>query len=285
MTQNKENNIDKEGYYILGWESEKKKKNFPGWLWTVAGGVLLAAAILFVTNGKQRFFEVAATTDADTIAHDIWYNNADASLPPCTIVKDTVVDNLHLKILTPVNAVPELCLRRLDTSETDIVFAALATDVRRDNGKIVGAYVYAGEPLSWGRSKRGYCAIIDGNMALGVADDSPLFERATEQGGYFFRQYPAVDNGVMVRNNPENASFRRALCLLDGKVCIVVSTDRVLMNDFSSALVNLGVRDAIFLVGGTGDGWYRTEDGTMCRLGSDYIKNNRYINYIVFREE
>lgn len=287
MTQNKEsNNTGKEGYYILGWESEKRKRRFPWWLWVVFGGAFLAVASLLVFNVKQRatIVQVMATNN-DTVTQNIWYNNVDTSLPSCLMAKDTIVDSLHLKILTPVNAVPEIHMGQIDTSETDIIFAALAADLGRDNGKIIGAFVYEGEPLSWGLSKRGYCAIIDGSIALGVADDSPLFERATEQGGYFFRQYPAVDNGVIVENNPKNASFRRALCQLNGKVCIVVSVDRVRMNDFSTILVNMGVENAIYLVGSTEDGWYRTEDGKLSRLGKKYSKNNPNINYLVFRTQ
>ena len=57
------------------------------------------------------------------------------------------------------------------------------------------------------------------------------------------------------------------------------------MNDFSNTLVKLGVQDAIFLVGGTADGWYRTGDGTMCRLGKKTVKGNGFINYLVFRAQ
>jgi hypothetical protein len=200
-------------------------------------------------------------------------------------VSETAIDSVELKILTPYNAIPELHLGRIDTSDTEILFAALAADIRRDNGKIVGAFVHEGEPRSWGLSKRGYCAIFDDEITLGVADNSPLFEQATEQGGSFFRQYPSVDNGKIVSNNPENLSFRRALCAFDGKVCIIISTNRVLMNDFSAALVKLGVRNAILLVGSTEDGWYRTEDGRLNRLGKKYAKNNPNINYLVFRAQ
>ena len=122
---------------------------------------------------------------------------------------------------------------------------------------------------------------FDGQITIGVAENSPLFEQATEQGGYFFRQYPAVDKGVMVENNPENASFRRALCLLNGKVCIIACTDRVLMNDFSASLVKLGVRDAILLVGGTADGWYRDSEGNINTLSTSVAKNAKYINSYV----
>ena len=44
-----------------------------------------------------------------------------------------------------------------------------AADIRADNGKIVGAFVLKGDPLSWGLSKRGYCGIIDGKLTVGVA--------------------------------------------------------------------------------------------------------------------
>lgn len=263
------------------------KKRLPWWVWVIVGGVAFAIAVVALWPKPQP--EEPTVPDTTTVTEpettDIWHSNTDNSLPSCTIVTDTLIDTLHLRIFTPYNATPELHIGRLDTADTDIILAAMAADLRRDNGRIVGAFVHAGEPLSWGLSKRGYCAIFDGQITIGVAENSPLFEQATEQGGYFFRQYPAVDKGVMVENNPENASFRRALCLLNGKVCIIACTDRVLMNDFSATLVKLGVSEAILLVGGTADGWCRTNDGKMIRLGSSYGKNAKYMNHIVFRKQ
>ena len=228
---------------------------------------------------------VAFQPSEEVVAGDVWYNNIEASLPSCIAVSDTIVDSINMKILTPYNVTPELHLGQIDTSDNDILFAALAADLGRDKGKIIGAFVHDGEPLSWGLSKKGYCAIFDNEITFGVADNSPLFEQATEEGGSFFRQYPSVDNGLMVANNPPNLSYRRALCALNGKVCIIVSTNRVLMNDFSATLVKLGVKNAIFLVGSTEDGWYRNEDGTISRLGKKYRKNNPNINYLVFRAQ
>lgn len=263
------------------------KKRLPWWVWVIVGVVAVAIAVVALWPKPQP--EETTSPDTTTVTEpettDIWHSNTDNSLPSCTIVTDTLIDTLHLRIFTPYNATPELHIGRLDTADTDIILAAMAADLRRDNGRIVGAFVHAGEPLSWGLSKRGYCAIFDGQITIGVAENSPLFEQATEQGGYFFRQYPAVDKGVMVENNPENASFRRALCLLNGKVCIIACTDRVLMNDFSATLVKLGVSEAILLVGGTADGWCRTDDGKMIRLGSSYAQNAKYMNHIVFRKQ
>jgi hypothetical protein len=263
------------------------KKRLPWWVWVIVGVVAVAIAAIALWPKQQPEEPTApdTTTVTEPETTDIWHSNTDNSLPSCTIVTDTLIDTLHLRIFTPYNATPELHIGRLDTANTDIILAAMAADLRRDNGRIVGAFVHAGEPLSWGLSKRGYCAIFDGQITIGVAENSPLFEQATEQGGYFFRQYPAVDKGVMVENNPENASFRRALCLLNGKVCIIACTDRVLMNDFSATLVKLGVSEAILLVGGTADGWCRTDDGKMMRLGSSYAQNAKYMNHIVFRKQ
>ena len=263
------------------------KKRLPWWVWVIVGVVAVAIAAIALWPKQQPEEPTApdTTTVTEPETTDIWHSNTDNSLPSCTIVTDTLIDTLHLRIFTPYNATPELHIGRLDTANTDIILAAMAADLRRDNGRIVGAFVHAGEPLSWGLSKRGYCAIFDGQITIGVAENSPLFEQAPEQGGYFFRQYPAVDKGVMVENNPENASFRRALCLLNGKVCIIACTDRVLMNDFSATLVKLGVSEAILLVGGTADGWCRTDDGKMIRLGSSYAQNAKYMNHIVFRKQ
>lgn len=289
MNENKEK-FDKEetGFVILGGDSDYKR-HLPWWIWASIAAVVFIAIIFVVVKTSVNHGISEATAgmypSEESAPTNVWYNNMDASLPSYIDVSETAIDSVELKILTPYNAIPELHLGRIDTSDTEILFAALAADIRRDNGKIVGAFVHEGEPRSWGLSKRGYCAIFDDEITLGVADNSPLFEQATEQGGSFFRQYPSVDNGKVVSNNPENLSFRRALCAFDGKVCIIISTNRVLMNDFSAALVKLGVRNAIFLVGSTEDGWYRTEDGSISRLGKKYAKNNPNINYLVFRTQ
>ena len=262
------------------------KKRIPWWVWLVIGIAAAGVAVWMLHRKPQTeaMLPMPATTSVEAVADDVWLDNTDDALPSATVVCDTLVDDIHLQIYTPYNATPELHVGQLSSKDTDIVLATMAADYRRDNGKIVGAFVLAGEPLSWGLSKKGYCAIIDGRVTLGMAENSPLFEQATEQGGYFFRQYPSVVNGVAVDNKPENASFRRALCNLDGKLCVIGCTDRVLMNDFSRALAHLGVRDAIMLVGGTADGWYRDADGKLSPIATSTAKNAKYINYIVFRK-
>lgn len=297
MMMNKNNDkFDKENVYeVIGGFSDyvpdQEKKRVPWWLWVIIGLLTLATTILlvvyFINNKHQNEYALhySSTTEMRTDTA-VWFNNTDKSLPPCTLVSDTLIDSIHLQIFTPYNTVPTLHVGALDTSDNDVIFCSFAADLGYENGKIIGAFVNEGEPISWGGGRKlGYCAILEENVTLGVSENSPLFEQAIEQGGYFFRQYPAVDNGVMVKNNPKNAAFRRALCMLNGKVCVVATFDRVLMNDFATILVQLGVENAIFLTGGNAEGWYRTEDGTFHRLGEKYIKGNSNVNYIVFRAQ
>lgn len=174
---------------------------------------------------------------------------------------DTTINDVVMSIYIPHKATPELILGVPNHKDTSIILSAQAADIRADNGKILGAFVLKGEPKAWGLSKKGYCAILDGKISVGVSDNSPLFEEATETGGDFFRQYPLVDNGNVIENEPKNKTMRKALCSRSGQVFVVVSETNESFHDFAQALVDLGVDNAIYLVGGRDShGWYLGED-------------------------
>jgi hypothetical protein len=175
-------------------------------------------------------------------------------------------------------------LRTPDINDTSIIFCTQAADIRKDNKKIVGAFVLKGEPLAWGLSKKGFCAIIDNVITVGVTNNSPLFEEATEKGGYFFRQYPLVDNGVLVENEPKNKSVRKALCKRGSQTFVVESQTKESFHDFAQALVDLGVDNAIYLVGGEyAKGWYRNQDNEMIDFSKGRRDRYRNENYIVWK--
>ena len=98
---------------------------------------------------------------------------------------DTTINDVQLVLYIPHNATPRLTVGAPDAETRKAILAFQAADIRADNRKILGAFVLKGQPLAWGLSKKGYCAIIDGNVTIGIADNSPLFEEATEKGGYF----------------------------------------------------------------------------------------------------
>lgn len=196
---------------------------------------------------------------------------------------DTVINDVQLSLYIPHNAVPELTLGVPDRKDKNIILAAQAADIRRDNRKILGAFVLKGEPLAWGLSKKGFCAIIEGCVTVGVSENSPLFEEATEKGGYFFRQYPLVDNGVLVENEPKNKTMRKALCSRAGQVFMAVSETDESFHDFAQALVDLGVENAIYLVGSRyAYGWFIDTAGEKTSFGED-IHRYKNENYIVWK--
>ncbi len=195
---------------------------------------------------------------------------------------DTVINDVQLSIYIPHNAKPELTLGVPNRNDKSIILAAQAADIRKDNRKILGAFVLKGEPLAWGLSKTGFCAIIGDKVTVGVSENSPLFEEATEKGGYFFRQFPLVDNGVLVENDLKNKTMRKALCSRAGQLFVAVSESDESMHDFAEALVDLSVENAIYLVGSHSSfGWYIDEVGEKTLFAPDVhrgtYKNENYI--------
>lgn len=186
-----------------------------------------------------------------------------------------------------------LYIGKVDKADTSIIYTAQAADVRADNGKIVGAFVLNGKPIAWGLSKKGFCASIDGKVSIGVADQSSLFEEATEKGGYFFRQYPLVKDGQVIENELRGKSIRRGICDRQGEIFMVETVTKESFHDFAQALVDLGVDQAIYLVGSSAYGWAVDEEGCIHEFGEEcvgkYYKRYKKIlkntNYIVWRRK
>jgi hypothetical protein len=197
-------------------------------------------------------------------------------------LRDTIND-IPLDIYIPHNAVPELMVGVPDIHDKTIILTTQAADVRADNGKIVGAFVVNGKPLSWGLSKKGYCGIIDGELTVGVADNSPLFEEATEKGGYFFRQYPLVDNGVLVENEPKGKSIRKALCDRNGEIMIVMTQTPESFHDFAQALVDMKIDNAIYTVGSTSYGYFRDKYDHFEQIYEKRRGGYKYENFIIWK--
>ena len=198
---------------------------------------------------------------------------------------DTVINDVQLSIYIPHNAKPELTLGVPDRKDKNIILAAQAADIRKDNRKILGAFVLKGEPLAWGLSKKGFCAIIEGNVTVGVSENSPLFEEATEKEGYFFRQFPLVDNGTLVESDQKNKTMRKALCSRAGQLFIAVSETDESMHDFAQALVDLYGENAIYRVGSHSSfGWFIDEAGEKTLFAPDVHRGTyKNENYIVWK--
>lgn len=207
-----------------------------------------------------------------------------------TEIRDTLINDIPIRIYIPHNAAMSLHIGRINKADTSIVYVAQAADIRADNGGIVGAFVLKGVPKAWGLSKKGYCASINGKVTVGVADNTSLFEEATMNGGYFFRQYPLVKDGQVIDNEPKGKSIRRAICDRQGEIFMVETGTIESFHDFAQALADLGVDQAVYLVGSSAYGWAVDEAGTTHEFGEDnYYTGRRRMprntSYIVWRRK
>ena len=283
---------------IIG--EEGKRKSLSRGVWGIIIAILISSIviiILFLSRYKDdnqeiigpepAIFEPVMVSEPTQISKI--GNNVDTKIG-YTEIKDTLINDIPIKIYIPHNAEMSLHIGKINKEDTSIIYTAQAADVRSDNGGIVGAFVLKGEPKAWGLSKKGYCASINGKVTIGVAENSPLFEKATEEGGYFFRQYPLVSNGKLVENEPKGKSIRRAICDRQGEIFMVETRSIESFHDFAQALVDLGVDQAIYLVGSTAYGWAVDENGTIHEFGEEnyytgYRNMPQNTSYIVWKRK
>lgn len=244
--------------------------------------VLSAVALYFI------FRKTSVSDDRQEALFESPVSVADADVSSDTDkgfveVCDTVVKGIGLTFLTPHNAVPILTIGEEALSDTTSLLVAQAADIRADNGKIAGSFVLKGDLISKGEAKAGFCVIVDGRITIGVADATPMLEQAIESNGYFFRQYPLVVGGQVIENKPKGISLRKALVEKDGCIGIAMSKERLTFHDFSQALVDAGVRNAIYLVGSTSPGYYKNAEGRVVRFGKEEESIGEYVNFIVWK--
>lgn len=290
----KEENISDSEIRIIGSEHQQPSTGFH-WQFILVALLLLAAggiaAWLLWPTEQSDTFESGVFEQENTLVqpeHPIqgWLKSLDTIAACATATRDITINDIPLRIYVPLHSTPHLEVGFDVLSHHDEhILMFQAADIRADNQKIVGAFVLRGEPLSRGLSKRGFCAIIDGHVVVGVADNSPLFEKATEHNGDFFRQYPLVDNGQLVENELKNKSIRRALCDIGTHIAVVESQSTESLHDFAQALVDLGVTHAIYLVGSNAIGWCIDTAGNSTAIGLWDTKPYKNINFIVWPKQ
>lgn len=304
MKKNRYNDIGDDEIRIIGDETPHKVTVLNKW-WII--GILVAiiavVAIVIVSSNstsheadpevienvlKEQLEQSSDTAPSQNLVKTRFGREVDSLTRGFCQIRDTMINDVPLRIYIPHNAEMSLHIGKVDKSDESIIYVAEAAFIREDNGKILGAFVLNGEPKAWGLSMHGYCASINGVVTVGVANDTPLFEKATQHGGHFFRQYPLIDNGVLVENAPKNKSIRRAICQRNDETFMVESQTKESFHDFSQALVDLGIDNAVNIAGSLAYGWAVDEEGTTHEFGSPNFYNGRKkmpknTNYMVWR--
>ncbi len=198
-------------------------------------------------------------------------------------VLEETINVVPLSVYIPHNATMTLMTGMPDMADSTIVFAAMAADIRKDNQQIVGDFVLSGQQLARGVAKKGFCAIDNSTITIGIGEDTPLLQQVIDNKGYFFRQYSLVHNGEIVENKPKNKSIRRALAVRNERIIMVESKNAESFHDFSQALIDMGISDAIYLVGGNAYGWYRDKEHINYEFGEHLSEIPGNISYIIWK--
>lgn len=275
------NNMRDDEFRVLGTGShipvpepdeDRRRRKLSGWIALAIVALLGLGMIVFwpkpeVQDDVKGVFESRSETELlqplDTLSME----------SPCVVKVDTSVSGHLLTLFIPHKAAPRLLVGNLDDRDRQAVMVFQAADIRADNKEILGEFVLAGEQLAKGVSKKGYCAIVDGTIHVGVGESTPLLDEAISKGGYFFRQYPLVDNGEPVQNKPQNLTIRKALCEWNGQILVAVSADRLSLDEFARTLAEFGVSNAIYLVGSEfAYGWSVDRNGNREEFGSEDLR-------------
>ncbi|MBQ7461245.1 MAG: hypothetical protein IJS63_03190 [Bacteroidaceae bacterium] len=272
---------------IVGQAAQEENKPKPGrrwWPWLVAALLLLAVGFAFwkTTTPKKPATSTYAAEPAIDEEEQVTYE-ADTETKAYTCVTCDSINDIALRIYTPVGGHIEMYVGRLPLDDRSIILAAQAADYRADNGQIAGAFVYKGELLSRGHPKYGFCAIIGDVLTMGMSRETALFERAVEQEGYFFRQFSLVHDGKHGESVPKGKAIRRALCYYQESIVIIETQGRESYHDFAQALMDLGVQEAIALVGNEQISTYEEEDAGRF-IGDIETKEGVQETYIVWRK-
>ena len=268
-------------------DADSRRRKLGGWVAFAIVALLGLGIVLFWPEPR----EVDGGQDEEIGVFESSYESqslkalgADVAPQPYAERLDTVVAGRPLRLFIPHHAIPRLRVGQPDEKAMEAVMGFQAADIRADNHEILGDFVLAGERLATGTSKKGFCAIVDGNVRVGVGEETPLLDEAIGKEGYFFRQYPLVDNGVPVENKPRNKTVRKALCDRGGQVFVVFSGDDETFDEFAHVLAEFGVDNAIYLVGSEATfGWTVDADGNRTQYGNwDRRPEYRNESYILW---
>ena len=264
-------------------EGNQRRRRQGSWVALAIVALLGLGMILFWPQTEERQDEIGVfESEYESEAPKV-LGTEDAPQPYAEQL-DTVVAGHPLKLFIPHHATPRLRVGQPDENALQAVMGFQAADIRADNYEILGDFVLAGEQLTKGSSKTGFCAIMDGKATVGVGASTPLLGEAISRGGYFFRQYPLVDNGTPVENKPKNKTIRKALCSRGGQVFVAFSGLGETLNEFAQVLADFGIDNAIYLVGSDASfGWAVDSDGNRNRFGNvDLRPEYRNENYIIW---
>lgn len=207
-----------------------------------------------------------------------------------TIVQKVNKDTITLLVFRPINCKPKFINTRPDSTDTKIKLSVAAAFTGPNLKSIMGNHIIEGKVKGGKKLKStGYAVLLDNKVII-----KPYSEKinrykniAIKKRGYLFQQMLLVKDSQLVpcRIFGKAATYRRALVIIDEKPCIIESTVRLSIDDFSRALIRMGIKNALCLDMGTwSKGWLRTENNNYIPIGKLTSSTKDQTNWLIFTE-
>lgn len=190
-----------------------------------------------------------------------------------TLRTDSVL-GVALNIYELHNVRAELSLHEPDTTDSQVLMSTRSADYTV-TGDYLGSLVVNGDEKQSDVWRLGYCAMVNGQMVIGISRSDAVKDYVADHRGSYFRQFMLVSNGELPRRFFLHGKVeRKALArTADDHLCIVESRHPETLWGFADALREYGYVDAIYLTGGNESGFYRTPDGRVV-VGANSTKRN-----------
>ena len=198
----------------------------------------------------------------------------------------------NLIIYTPnYTSIDLVCGTMPNKTDNKVIFCAeaaftgeLSKEFKHSN--ILGDHVSGGTRYKGTGCKRNTGAFVyySGKWKFLYKDYSKELDIAARNGGMGFGQEMMIHKGRRVKTirKDSNKNEFRALCELNGKLCIIDSRGTSTFGDFIQALLSKGVNEAIYLDMGPGwnYSWWRDSEGNVTEIHTHRIIHTT--NWITF---
>lgn len=270
---------------IIGHTIKKRKQIFKGKaaIFIIASIILILILIGYFLNKLHNeqivsYFEETPYNQSLALEQDTLAPSGKGYIE----ISEETVNDVPMYVYIPHHATMTLAVGLPDKNDSTLLFVTQAADIRKDTRQIVGDFVVNGEKLAFGQAKTGFCAIINGKINIGVAQNTPLLQQAIDTKGYFFRQYPLIRDGEPIENNPKNKAIRRAIGTRRGQIIMIESRSSESFHDFTQALLDIGINNAIYLVGSNAYGWCYDRHGNRIEFGIEPSSPPLQTSYIIW---
>lgn len=242
-------------------------------------------------------------------------NSKTDSADSATVVSDSTVAENEIKIngIEPLVEIVDTCMLRMyypkyshidlvcgnmpkkDNDSIIIVCAAAYTAKYLDHfdheniigNHVSGSKLYKGandaKKSSGKASYRGAFSYYGGEPHFAYDNWNDDFRQASSKGGCGFAQDMMIHDGGIVNHSRKNndEDLFRALCLINGKLAVADSKEKISFGDFITNLLNAEATEAIYLdMGGWKHSWYRDEFGNAIDIHPSTTKYGT--NWITF---